>query len=562
MAKRFPKRGTLGEPVDRHVLAQRARLRARQRGQTSPEGQAVPESPPPTLEAMAEKQLDQVNRRSRADTERSSQDARQPSGLGFAAWWAQVNGDPAPITAEEKEAGLGSPLAPTEARPTRGTSAAAAEREAQEAVDTGRKIGEMQRVITAVKPGDMTEVAAVAFEEMKAEFAVQAAEAENDLLRAQQQLDIQDVHFQQSLKDADLDLADELDLDPLRDAVAAEGGLGAQTLQAIQDIAASATLSEAEKNESIDLVLTRSHFSDAIEETVNDMVTNLKNLETLEARSDKDMLNNPDNFLHPTVDFDLQGADDAERWLNNFVNQTMKNSPAVDAAIEAEVEGSNTMAIYREAEDLALQGQFTSPAYLSKLDKLAEAWGVDFEVTAIMLDEMFKDAANVADVSEENWNKALVADSLVPGSQEMIAAIYQAGEESGFEPNFLALVAKSVDLHMLIDVVSGGKSGVAKPGTTGGVGGLTAEMYEEMMPEPWYPGIGMQFELQALLEYIHQHHNGDPIAAVAFWRRTGEWGGSTGLGDDDVGEFDLSRPPVTRDNEPMDEFISTQEQVG
>ena len=72
-------------------------------------------------------------------------------------------------------------------------------------------------------------------------------------------------------------------------------------------------------------------------------------------------------------------------------------------------------------------------------------------------------------------------------------------------------------------------SGKIGDGTIAGVGGLTLDVYEEVMDGPWTPQRGMAWELRALLEYIRRRFDGDALRAVKFWRDSGEWGGTEAM---------------------------------
>ena len=156
------------------------------------------------------------------------------------------------------------------------------------------------------------------------------------------------------------------------------------------------------------------------------------------------------------------------------------------------------------------------------INQLAEWWDMDAgEISATM-----KTARMEAIANKKAWDEALEADEARPGSGTLVAAIWQAGELIGWNPDQLEMAAKSRDLHALIDVMSGGVSGVENEGNIRGIGGLTLAMYEERMGEEWTPNRGMQWELQAMLSYIDEYFNGDTLSAIRFFREAEEWGGS------------------------------------
>jgi hypothetical protein len=390
----------------------------------------------------------------------------------------------------------------------------------QNAEDTITSAQKMSEALIDLESRVLDEASLVAVAELREETALQLSQAENELLQAQQQMRVQDVIFDFQAEEAGL--GDELDLAPLEEAITKEGGLGAQTFQAISDLANNAALTAAEKSEGINLLLARQHFSNELTATVHDVVQRQTELESLESRSDLELLGDDATFFNPTIPFDVIGIDDLDRLVNNmsmhledFKNQAGGSFPDEDWSWD----------VYNELFAMAASQNTSDPYFAEQVEKLAQRWQVDPTIIATA----FIDAEQQARASEEAWNDALEADSFVPGSEGAIAAIAQAGEEIGIPPEFIDLIAKSTDLHIIIDEMSGGKSGQKGEGNIAGVGGLTLDMYEILMREEWTPQRGLKWELQALLEYIGQQFGGDPMAAVQFFRRTGEWGGTSGV---------------------------------
>lgn len=353
---------------------------------------------------------------------------------------------------------------------------------------------------------------------LREEAAVMLSEAENQLLQAQDKLKVQDLLFDQQLDMSGL--ADEVAIGTLADAIKSQGGLSGQTFKAIQDIANNAALSLAEKDEAIDLVMTRAAFSDEITRTVTDLTANVQQLQEFEARDDLDLLGDAAHFFNPTIPFDVVGIDDQDRFLGNLVEDLRRD---IGGIVETLPDDDPYLPAYYGLLDVVSRQGPDADGVDQTIRLLSEQWGVPFNT---IKDAMVRAHAK-AEWSQQQWDMAADADSLTPGSEAMIAAIYQAGEEIGMEPEFLELVAKSRDLHMLIDTKSKGRSGQQiAGGTIAGVGGLTEDMYEAIMGEKWNPRRGMKWELQALLAYLEAQHGSDPIAAVDFWRQTGEWGGT------------------------------------
>ena len=359
---------------------------------------------------------------------------------------------------------------------------------------------------------------ALAARQIREGLEVDRAEIEVNLLELQNSLGIEDKLFE--LKAEHAGLSDSLDLGPLEEALGVEGGLGHQTLQAILDIADNEALSQSQQNEAIDLVLTRRNISDELIKAVNDMVDTQTHLQELEDMTDRELLDNAAEFIAPTLTFDVQGINDSDRFLSDMLN-------FVDSALESFIpttipEEHPSWALYKETILSVMEFGVNNDVIQADINQLAEWWDMDAgEISATM-----KTARMEAIANKKAWDEALEADEARPGSGTLVAAIYQAGELIGWNPDQLEMAAKSRDLHALIDVMSGGVSGVENEGNIRGIGGLTLAMYEERMGEEWTPNRGMQWELQAMLSYIDEYFNGDTLSAIRFFREAEEWGGS------------------------------------
>ncbi len=348
------------------------------------------------------------------------------------------------------------------------------------------------------------------------ELEVELAQIEVGLLELQDQLGIQDRIFEISAENAGL--ADALDLAPLEEALGKEGGLGSSTYKAILELANNAALSEQQRNEGIDLVLSRQHFSEEIIKTVNDLVENRDDLDELITRFDEELLFDPAAFLNPSLNFNVTGENDSQRFLSDIFN-------TADGLIEVPVEipeDHESFGVFDETVLIVMQSGVDDAQVTRNITDLAAIWGLEENDIYLAL----KEARELAVENKQIWDDVLDADSIIPGSRGSVAAIWQAGELIGFDPQLLEMASMSKALAALIEVKSQGKSGRKGEGTIAGIGGLTLDMYEDVMGEAWTPTRGMSWELQALLEYIRQFFQGDALKAVTFWRESGEWGGT------------------------------------
>ncbi len=391
---------------------------------------------------------------------------------------------------------------------------------AQQIQENKAKLEDVDRIL-GEQDLDPTEEFAVA--QIRERLEISLAELEVELLELNDQLSIQDVIFDIAARDSGL--ADSLDLADLEKALGADGGLGHQTYQAILDLANDAALSEKERDEAIDIVLARQHFSQEIVKTINDLVKNKADLIELQGRSDWELLNDPAAFLSPTVNFDVTGVDDADRFLNDMYN-------SVDNFLNTEVpvtipNDHPSFQVFDQTVLLVMQFGMDNPDVQQNITDLASVWELDETALA----QTFDAARTQAEDNNKQWNEALDADEARPGSGVLVAALWQAGEEIGFTPAQLEMAAKSQALHALIETKSGGVSGQISDGTIAGMGGLTLEMYEDLMPQPWTPTSGMRYELIALLRYIDEFFQGDALKALTFYFDSGEWGGTESMPD-------------------------------
>ncbi len=383
---------------------------------------------------------------------------------------------------------------------------------------------ELQRVDSFLSERESDPAQAFAAQEMREEIAVELARLEVDLLELYDKLGVQNVIFDVQAENAGL--SDVLDLAPLEQALKNEGGLGHQTYQAITDLANNAALTVSERDEAIDIVLARQSFSEELINKVNDMVDTKVDLETLQNRPDAELLGDAANFLNPDqVNFNVTGATDAERFFADMLNTA---DLSLDSIVPDTIPpGHESEDIYLETVLLTMEFGVDHSDVQERIAVLSQMWDIDES----SLVQVFQVARDTAMTNKDAWDDALDATSAVPNSGGMVAAIHQAGEEMGFDPDQLEMAAKSADLHALIDVKSGGISGTQKSGTIAGVGGLTLEMYEGLMPKPWTPTSGLAYELTALLRYIDEFFQGDALKAVQFYHDSGEWGGTESFED-------------------------------
>ena len=389
---------------------------------------------------------------------------------------------------------------------------------AQQAKILTQKKRELEKEVDNLTERELNPVDALAASQLREAVEVELAKVEVDLLELQNSLGIEDTLFQLSAEHAGL--ADALDLDPLKDALGTEGGLGAQTFKAILDIADNVALSQQEQDDAIDLVLTRRNISDELIAAVNDMVDTKNDLEELNEMTNRELLDNAAEFIAPPLAFDVQGENDADRCLADMFNAI---APFLEINVPATIPtGHPSEQLYNEVILQAMQSGIDRPDVTSGIEQLAAIWDLD----AGELTTQIKNARLKASANKTAWDEALEADEAAPGSGNLIAALWQAGEAIGWNPEQLEMAAKSRDLHALIDVKSKGVSGIQREGNIAGIGGLTLEMYKTVMGEEWNEGRGMAWELEALLSYIDQFFNGDALAAVRFYREAEEWGGS------------------------------------
>lgn len=384
-----------------------------------------------------------------------------------------------------------------------------------------QKKRDLEQIDEAAASGVLGSLDQFTADQLKETIELELAQVEVDLLDLQNQLAIQDRIFE--IQTEDRGLADDINLDPLKDALGVDGGLGAQTFQAITSIAENAALSAQQRDEAIDLVMARQSFSEELLKTVNDLVQTKNDQQALLDLPDIELLRDAGLFINPSVAFDVSGADDTERFLNDMFNEAdIFLEQNVPASIPPEHE---SFATYANAMSTAMMSGVDHPDVQFAIDQLAEVWELD----AGSLSETFKNARSQAEANKIAWDEALEADQARPFSGGLVAAIYQAGEAMGFDPTLLEMAAKSRGLHHLIDVKSQGKSGIVGDGTIAGMGGLTADAYTLYMGEEWNPGRGMQWELQALLRYIEDEFGSNAQTAVNFYLDSGEWGGSETL---------------------------------
>ena len=381
----------------------------------------------------------------------------------------------------------------------------------------------LEEVDSTLEQQELDPADALILAETREIIEVELAKLEVELLDLQNALGVQDVIFDIAARDSGL--ADHLDLEPLEKALKSEGGLGHQTYQAILDLANNAALSEKERDEAIDIVLARQHFSQELINTVNDLVQNKTDLVEIQERPDWEILDDPAAFLNPQVNYDVTGDNDAQRFEND-----MKNT--LDSIIEVPFnipDDHVSLETFDLVTLLVMEFGVDHATVQEGIAEIALAW--DVEETS--LNSAFKAAREQALLNKEAWDEVLDpgTNQARPFSGGLVAAIWQAGEEIGWVPEQLEMAAKSRALHALIQTKSNGVSGLKGQGTIAGIGGLTMDMYQEMMQEEWTPDRGMAWELQALLEYINTFFQGDALKALTFYFDSGEWGGTESFPD-------------------------------
>jgi hypothetical protein len=385
-----------------------------------------------------------------------------------------------------------------------------------------------QQALELMESGTLDEQSQFAVSEFRLQLADQLDQIQLDLEKAKHQLDVQDVLF-----DFESDqIGFENDLGPLEEALQMEGGVGLQTMQAIKDIANNAALDAAEKGEAIDLVMARASFSQEIVDGISEMVQNRDDLQKFNEMADVELANSLGvaSFFDPMFPnvIETDPVVRANVNFNDVVEQTVIGDWLSDEATDQQYEQ------YLAVRDMALSLENARAEELNPLyQALATTSGIDYETWR----NTVSDAIGRTKASEAAAEAAIDAKSLPPGSESMAIAIANAGHElieAGVDPEAIRLIANYPGLHAIIKVKSNGRAGAHGEGTIRGIGGLTEAMYENLMGEVWHPNRGMQWELQALLLYIMRGFGGDPIAAMDFYRNTGEWGGVQSMGGDEV----------------------------
>lgn len=361
-------------------------------------------------------------------------------------------------------------------------------------------------------------------QELREQIALEIEANEAELKSMQAQMRAQDRIFAYDISQVEgLDI----DIGPLQAAVSMEGGIGEQTLAAIQAVTGNTELTTEEQGAAMDAIINRTKFGEELVLTMNDLVRNQKDLQELEGRSDVELLGDEAQFFNPMFPEVLE-ADPMQRWAMSVENY-LDESGILGEDVQMDQQQSGVFDAILGSLANKAPGDPIPPEVQQLITGLATSLGVDPGT----LSQWIALAVDNAATEEEGIAMALEAKSLTPGSKAMVYAIMEAGRTSGIPlpEDFIMLMANSRDIHTLIDVKSQGKSGQRGDGTISGIGGLTDEMYEQMMGESWSPDKGMMWELQALMRYIYWGFEGDVQEAVRFWRRTGDWGGAAALED-------------------------------
>ena len=262
---------------------------------------------------------------------------------------------------------------------------------------------------------------------------------------------------------------------------------------------------------------------------IDDFIQQKQDLNRLINMPDADLLGNEANFVQPVLNYDEQ-PDAPSRQLGNI-------STALDEwyglkGVQPSVAFGTQVA---DLVGLMIQNPIGVDV-LAELQVIAQNTGekINVEELAGILQNAFESSVT----AERVFANALNQTDFVAGSPELSAALFQVTLDilnqpgaagltgAGGNPAVMAnMFAASTDLHMLIDVVSGGRvGGPTRGGTISGIGGLTTAAYLGVV-EGGYQNVqgDTRGELRALILYILENF-GTPDRAIDNYLRTGEWG--------------------------------------
>ena len=261
--------------------------------------------------------------------------------------------------------------------------------------------------------------------------------------------------------------------------------------------------------------------------SIGDFIQQRQDLDTLLALPDSKLLGDNANFVQPVRNYDQQptGPDRMVWGMAAAADQWYEENGEPSAVFVAE-------ALDLQVAMVTATGEFDIGFELATL---AQRTGeqINVEGLANVIDNAFGNAVT----KEQVFDNALQETSFVAGSDQLSDALYQTALNlfnepgalqllGGFDPAVMAnMFASSTDLHMIIDVVSGGLvGGPTRGGSISGIGGLTTRAYATLV-DGGYEAVknDTEGELRALILYILESF-GTPDVAVNNYLNTGEWG--------------------------------------
>ncbi len=317
-----------------------------------------------------------------------------------------------------------------------------------------------------------------------------------------------------------------------------EGGVADETANAIMSALADDSLTNAEKQDTIDLLNDRFKFGGEITREIESLVKNERDLRAMIAMPDAELLNDEVQYMQPRFINSIE-FDPTVRFQNNAQEEFDRIFPNFDATGNPQAKKQ-----WNDSMSQALNGTLTinSPA----IGLLSFIMNESKE----SLVEAFDSSIARANASEEALLTSVDAPILKPGSEELMYAAQTAAMEDGWPPAAAQLLANSMALHAIIEQKSNGRAGAAGEGTIRGIGGLTEDTYQLLMGEEWNKTRGMQWELTALIRWIEFGFDGRITDAINYYHRTGDWGGTGALPDGGKSIRDTVGAPVS---DPFDQ---------
>jgi hypothetical protein len=348
--------------------------------------------------------------------------------------------------------------------------------------------------------------------EVEQQLAASITETQQLIDQAERHVEVQDALFEFQAAQLGLDP----DVASLSEAIDAEGGVGAQTVEAIMATLADESLTHGQKQDIIDLLSDRMQFGGQVVAEVETLVAQEQNLtEILESGRALDFVDRV-AYLHPTFVNSLE-FDPAERFFSNAILKFDEFFPDFDGSSDEASRALNN-GLAAAASGALIEGH-ESVKTLARLMQVPSGSVVEALEAAVLRGQE----------SELALQDSLDADVLVPGDEALMYAAQQAAMEAGWPPQLAQLFANSMGLHGIIQQVSAGRVGFVGEGTIRGIGGLTEDMYSIFMGEEWTPNRGAAWELEALARWVAEAFNGEITEAIEYYYRTGEWGGTSSL---------------------------------